>query len=339
MKRLLSVLFVFAFVLGVSINGNCAEGDLSVSGFLSADVGYSNISNEDGTNDESSDVFVYGFGLELTAGIVENVKGDVIFLYEEGAGDADIYGLIDAAYLTCQKGITYAKLGKIYLPFADAGTSFLVDPYTLSIGETRASTAVLGVEASIVTFEVGAFNGDSDKIGKDDKIDDIFAALTVTPVSGDDLTIAIKAEYLSDITETFGLFESFVDADGVATGYADRSGAYCASLNVKAKTGALLVEYVTAEDDMTDMAGAKPQALNVEVTTTVVDDFMFGIKYEDSDEFTTLVDGGDSDIQRLGAIASYSLNDQATVALEYLNDKDSTGNSTDTVTAHLGLDF
>ncbi len=338
MKKLLSVLFVCAIVLGVGVNANCAEGDLSVSGFLSADVGFYSTKSVDGESDSSSDVFVYDFGLELTAGLVESVKADVIFLYEEADGDADIYGAIDAAYLTYQKEMVYAKIGKIYLPFADAGTSFLVDPYTLSIGETRASAISVGVEDGPVAIEVGAFNGDSDEAGKDDKIDDFFAALTLTPVASDELTVAIKAEYLSDITESFGMFGSVVDAAGEATNYTEKTGAYCASLNVTAATGALLVEYVTADGEMTaDLAGAKPSALNVEVTTTVVADFLFGLKYETTDEFTSLVD--DTDLQRLGAIVSYSLSDDASVALEYLNDEDSLGNSADSVVAHLGLGF
>jgi hypothetical protein len=340
-KKVLLMLVVGVVVLSFSVIGYCHQpakketAELTFSGYLNVDLNYTQ-NDLNGVESESSDVYTSEMGIGVSAGLTEHVAGEALILYEETEDDALV--VIDEAYLsmTCPKSeMWYMYLGKKYIPFADGESSFITDPFTHDLGETRHSIISLGAKVNIVDIEFGIFNGDSNNLSDpDDTIDDYYVALSAVPVESDELTVSITLAYLSDISDT--------GADLLGgVGYTDKVGGQSLCVSAAAKTGSITIEYVAAEDEMVDLGNLQPEALNVELTTSVISGIDLGLKYESTDEFTLLTAGGDPEITRFGLIVGHSLNEKASVSLEYISSEDdaASSNSVDTITAQLALEF
>jgi hypothetical protein len=342
-RLLVMMLVVSVAVLGVSTIGYCHQpeikekGEIDLGGYLNVELNYSDTDSTDPTADgTSSDLYVDELGISVSAGLTKNITADALILYEENEDDS--LSVIDEAYLSavCPKNMFYAYAGKRYLPFADIESAFITDPYTHDLGETRETTVAVGVKVSMIDVEIGTFNGDSESqlAIEDNKLDDSYASLTVTPIEGDALTLTLAAAYISDITDT--------DADLLGgAGYTDRVGAYCYALTAEAETGSVILEYVVAEDDMVDLGNAKPEAINIEVVGTFIPKTTLALKYESTDEFTELVQAGAvEEITRLGILAGYELNEKATASLEFITaEGDTTDDSVDSLTLQLSYTF
>jgi hypothetical protein len=336
-ERLLLILVICVAVLSFAALGYCrqprTEGEavLKFSGYLNVEAGYSHL-NEDGTSNDTddSDIYVDEFGLKITAGLAEDVSADATILYEENEDDSEV--VVDEAYLSILKGNLYGNFGKLYIPFADADSDFIVDPYTRDLGETRESVILLGANINMLNIELGVFNGDYDEAGKDDKVTDFFGSVKATLVKNDKMEILIGAGYISDITDT--------DAELLlpAATYTDKVDGYSLCASVKAKTGSLSIEHVAATDDIVDLGpGVEPKALNIELIATHIENRMYGFKYEEAKDFTSIINN--QRLMRLGFVYGITLNEKADLKFEYLADEDDRNNTLDTVTARLGYKF
>ena len=335
--RILSIILVCVAILGFAASGYChqprTEGEavLSFSGYLNVEASYSHL-NEDGTSNDTdaSDIYVDEFGLSISAGLAEDVSADATILYEENEDDSEV--VVDEAYLSILKGNLYCNFGKIYIPFADADTGFIVDSYAHDLGETRESAILLGTNIKNLNIELGVFNGDYDEAGKDDKVTDFFGAIKLTLPKGETTEISIGASYISDITDTdAGLLLP-------AATYTDKVDGYSVCASITARTGSLSVEYVSAADDITDLGpDVQPEALNVELMATHIETRFYGFKYEETKDFTSIINN--QELIRWGFVYGLILNEKADLKFEYLRDEDDRDNILDTITAQLGYKF
>jgi len=356
MKRTnLLILVTTIAVLCFTTAGYCSQpeikekGDLTFGGNFTVEFGHAktdyNATPVDTDENDTSAEFV----LEISAGLTKELTGDAVIEYKEG--DDDSLLSLDEAYLSivCPKtGIFYSHFGKMYIPFADADSSFITGPWAEDLGETRETVITVGAKVSIIDFEFGVFNGDNDKAAdNNNNTDDYFAALVVTPVEGDALTLSLSVAYLSDLSDTdANLIDTDADPD-TFDGYTDRTGGFSYILSAVAETGYLIAEYVVAEDDFNNAdtvagitTGAQPEALSVELGATMIKDTTIALRYESTDEFTMLATGGDTDITRMGIMCGRDVSESVYFALEYMTaEDDKTDNKVDTVTAQVELAF
>ncbi len=72
----------------------------------------------------------------------------------------------------------------MYVSFGNFNSHFISDPITLAIGETRESAALVGYANDYVDTSAGAFNGDIDKIDRDNKVESFVVSIKGTVSSG-----------------------------------------------------------------------------------------------------------------------------------------------------------
>ncbi len=361
-NSLVVLVAALVLVLGFSTVSYCHDTALDGNAAISINMGFENYQPAVGESEKSSDIYVDSVELEFT-GERGAFAGVALLLYEEDDfGEGEL--TLDEAFIkhTCPETGNNITLGKLYIPFADGPTDFIVDPLVHDLGETRESVIEISAGFSMVNIAIGAFNGDSDEMNQEDKIDDFYAALEVAPHLGDSIELSLKVAYLSDITDSDADLlgsdesaeatpaESLVNApaegddttgdttaDHAVLGYSERVGGISATLAASSDHCSLTVEYVTAQDDMIDYSELKPTALNVELATEVVAPVLLALKYETSEDFVSI--GGDTNVDRMGLLVGYGLNDNTEVKLELLRTEDDSDNKIDSVTVHVAYTF
>ena len=186
---------------------------------LDAEAGYEKYNPDAAgeSTEESSDVVLSTFELGLDVDFIEHVGGHVLVLWEEDDSEAID---LDEGYISLtgtEEMPLYLHAGKQYIPFGNMDTYFISDPLPLELGETRESALLTGYHKGMCNVFCGGFNGDVDKIGKNDNINAFFAGADFA-LSEDDArewNITAGVTYLSNIAARAGLSEANdVNGDG-----------------------------------------------------------------------------------------------------------------------------
>lgn len=312
---------------------------LTMGGLIEVEAGIIN----DDYKEDGSDVVLATVEVGLDMKLNQFVDGHVLLLYEDD----------DTEEFTVDEGIVtitgpygeFLAAGKMYIPFGVFNSHFISDPQTLELGETNESVVMTGMGNDRFSISIGAFNGDMHEKGDDDKVDDYFAAVEVTPVEG----ISFGASWLSDIADTDAdIAVSFYNITTNDLGISDTVAGYSAYISLSFGPVTLDAEYLAAADEFEqtdldadgDNRGDKPVTFNVELAFDVGKSMEIALKYEGNREFFELPE------KQYGLALAYGVYDNTYIALEYLKgeyDKDyvpvAGDNEVSSVTAQLAIEF
>lgn len=335
-------------------------GAVMVSGTVEVEAGTYKRSYDDALkpDDKANDIVLATVEVGVDAQINPSVSGHVLFLWEEGESE-DINDFMDEGTITISnpdKCPYYLTAGKMYLPFGSFDSAFVSDPMTLELGEINDSAIQIGHRKGNTDISFGFFNGDLNKVDKDDKVNSFFANVGVEYTQGPYSTV-FGVSYISNIADTDGL-EGIVDDQDLATGdiidindFVDGMGLF---LKINTDAWFLSAEYVAAMDDFamgyfTDSTGnnstvktLQPAAYNVEFGWQTMGKALLALKYEQADDME-IDDDFDLPESRYGVCLSYTLYDDVDLKLEYLHEKfdnaDLNKGKSDMFTAQLAVGF
>ena len=321
---------------------------ISISGLLEAEAGYEKYNPDAAgeSTEESSDVVLSTFELGLDVDFIEHVGGHVLVLWEEDDSEAID---LDEGYISLtgtEEMPLYLHAGKQYIPFGNMDTYFISDPLPLELGETRESALLGGYHKGMCNVFCGGFNGDVDKIGKNDNINAFFAGADFA-LSEDDArewNITAGVTYLSNIADSEGLSEANdVNGDGDPDGVQDYVGGISAyiyldlihSIYCNAECVCALDKFNAGELNFGDGSEKlKPFAWNLEIAYVTPSDIGFGVKYERSDDCADFLPES-----RYGGIAFCSPFENTYLGLEYLYQEFDNDDKSEVVTAQLAFEF
>ncbi len=330
--------------------GNWADR-IELSGLIEIEVGYEDLDFDDSaqSDKESSDIVLATVELGVDVDIAKHVKGHVLFLWEED--DTEPVD-VDEGIITIDGedvAPVYLNAGKMYVPFGNFESHFISDPLTLELGETRESALNLGFANEMFDVCVGAFNGDIDETGEDNHVETYFVGATFTLPEGtaSDLGLTAGASYISNIADS----DSLQDEDGV--GQKDESGAKIQEIKDYVGGASLFVslslmdqffleaEYLGATESFEagelgfdEGESCRPSAWNIELAYAAAENLEFGVKYEGSDDCGDFLPES-----QYGAIVSYSLFENTSLALEYLYGEFENDDERNLITCQLGIEF
>lgn len=252
----------------------------------------------------ASDLTLATVQIGLDAKVSEEVGVNLTMLFEDG-GELEV----DEAFMRFAAGRWSLNAGRLYLPFGAFHSHFISDPLTLTLGETRQTTVLVGYEQGGVQLQTFAFNGNVDKTGSENHINDGGLRLTVTPRAG----LEFGASVLSDLAE--GNAELH---DG--NGYARRVPGWSTYLHLQQERLGLEAEYLAAAhsfaagdlDANADGHGDRPQTWNLEAAWALTPTVEVAARYGGSRELA------EAPRHAYGADLSWSPQEATTVSLEYL---------------------
>jgi hypothetical protein len=326
------------------------EDRISLSGVIELETSYEHVDLEAVKDSHTSDIVLATAQLNIDVDIAEYVKGRIVLLYEEDA-DADRVRLDEGTITLGDFKGFYFTGGKMYPPYGVYESSFVSNPLTKELGETRETALLAGYHNDWVEVSVAGFNGDVEKIDNENRIDDYVVSLSFTPREN----ITLGVSYISDIADTNA---DITGHQAAGTQMVDTIDGGAGFLKVSGGPVSLTTEYVASLEpfDVNDLdadgngSGDRPQAWNVELAYEVTDKLTLATKYEGSKEFCVYdrgaaVVGTGFPRAQYGAVASYQLFENTTLSLEYLQGnyhEDFTPNrekKRDLVTAQLAIEF
>jgi hypothetical protein len=275
----------------------------------------------------SSDIVLATVEVFLEAKIHDYVRGEILLLWEEDDTEEVV---VDEGKIIIgkDKGLSLT-LGKLYVPFGVYNSHFISNPFTLELGETRESAAILAYANQYFSLSLGAFNGDIDKTG-DDHVEDFVAALNIAPAQW----LSFGVSYITDIAES--------DADitgGIVT--TDNVEGISAFLSLTLGPVTLDTEYLAAlddfeladYDDLADGKKDKPETYNIELAVAIGEKIEIATRYEGSSDISMLPE------EQYGVAVSYALFDHVTIAFEVLHGEFQTNEDVDSATAQIAIEF
>ena len=332
MKRFSILTGVVFAVLTVIVGPAWSETKLSdkvtLSGAVEVEIG---VLNEEAA--DSSDIALATAEIVIGAAINENVSAEVVLLFEED----DTEFTVDTGTVTIEaaEGLSVTA-GVMTLPFGMFNSHFISDPQTLELGETAQSALMVSYGIDMVDISLGLFNGDVDKVGKDNKIDDLFAAVNINPAEG----ISLGASYISDIADTDADITGEADIDAGGTGFVtDIVAGYSAYFSGSFGPVSVEAEYLAAANDDLDLDGDgngdQPVTFNVELAYAVSDALEVAARYEGNEEYFDLPE------TQYGLALAYGLHENTTISLEYLTGEydNLASDEVSSVTAQLTVEF
>lgn len=210
----------------------------------------------------SSDVALATVELLAEVDINDWTHARIVYLFEEGGTEA---GELDQGLLTfgnAEASPVYLAAGRMYVPFGNFKTGLVSDPLTLELGETRESTLQVGFDADGLYGSVYVFNGDSQRIGDDDRVMHFGANLGYATEIFD-----IGVGYINSLADT----DANQDAIATVATMQRKVAGIAAHAIVNVAGFTVIGEYVGASGgfDRLDLsfngAGASPSAWNLEV--------------------------------------------------------------------------
>jgi hypothetical protein len=286
-------------------------------------------------NEESSDVSLATVEFGLDADIVKQVKGHVLFLYEDGE---DV--TVDEGFITLSGTETfpaYLVAGKQYIPFGYFDSHFITDPTTLVLGETNEGAVTAGYRIGEEMFDIslGIFNGGAKESGDDDVMDNFAAGLSLNPIDG----LSLGASYISNLAGSDAFNEEVVDPDNLVSLVAGWSVFASYEFLDRFK---LIGEYLGALDnfkageiyDAADTQERKPVAWNIEFGVDIMENLGMAARYGGSD------DGGNLLAEKeYGVVLNYGVFKNTNLAVEYLHGEFENKDEQDLITARLAIEF
>ncbi len=230
---------------------------VTLSGAVEAELGLN--------DDDSSDIVAATAELVISAAVTEWAHAELVLLYEEDDTPLDV----DAATLHLGRddapvGLT---VGRTALPFGRYETLMVGDPLTLELGETFESIVALDFNQGPVSGALYLFNGDTDKAGADDAVDNGGLSLAYAH-EAEWGALELGLDYLSDLGDGDLIGDAI--SSGAGNSQADVAGSALHAV-VSVGDATFIAEYLSAMDtfDVAEVAfngeGAQPSALNVEL--------------------------------------------------------------------------
>lgn len=294
-----------------------AEPTLAISGVIEVEAS---------SVEETSDITVATIEVGLASKINEKVAAEVVLLHEEDETDFSVDTAIVSLAISDSLRLT---AGQTYVPFGIFGTYMISEPLTLELAETNASALQADYTTGPLSASLYTFNG----FNAEEEIDNWGATLG----------------YVSDhILLTLGYLANLGDTDTIAADSIDtKVPAVSVSAGVNLGGFSLIVEYVRTLDEFqvgdgnTDpdegylfTAKAQPLASNVELAYTIyATTFAVGMQTTEEAKEVGLPE------KRTLATVSHDLMRNTVIALEWASDEDYAGESSDTVTGQLAVEF
>ncbi|MCY4611544.1 MAG: LbtU family siderophore porin [Gammaproteobacteria bacterium] len=318
-----------------------ADGSDSVeiTGLIEVEAGHA----EPYEGDSEMDVILATVELGVAAQITDWVRGEVLFLFEEG--DNDNVTDIDIGTLTIAPpdGSWFIAGGRMYLPFGVYETTMISDPLTLELGETRETALMFGVEGKNLYGAAFLYNGDNGK--DDDNRIDHFGAVIGYAMESNGVEFGWDLAYIDDTGDTDALQDAVagnLEAAGEARGetgpetYDDHVSGFAASGRLRQGDVAFMAEYLGAAERFQSIAlayggsvvegayanrGARPSSWMVEAAY----DFMIrsqpatiAVGYQGTDDAV----GVELPESRFMIGGSVELMDSVALGVEWAHDKD-----------------
>ncbi len=295
---------------------------------------------------DSSDLTLAKVEAFFDAKPFEYVSTHLQVIYEDD-GNENVN--LDEAFVTlgdAEKYPFYLQTGKWAVPFGGFDTAMSTDPLTKNLGETKEAAVLVGYTNGDFTAEGYGYNGDTQKTGEGDNIDQFgISAGYAAEMNG--TLISIGGGYLSNIADSDTLTSTL---GGTATALNKYIAGWEAHASVGNGPFTVYAGYMTAAKSFQsgevafNGRGAKPKAWNLEaayVTDVSGKETTLAATIQGTDEALAL----SLPDQRYGGAITVQVFDHAAVTAEYLRDKDygtgvgGTGNSGHTATLKLAADF
>lgn len=321
---------------------------ITINGLIEAEAGYERydpaMAGETGRR--SSHLVLSTFELGLDAALCDHVDGHVLVLWEEDETEpVDL----DEGYISLAGSDAvplYLHAGRQYLPFGNMETFFISDPLPLELGEIKESALLAGYHREAVNIFCGAFNGDVEKKGRDDRINSFLTgtdlALPIDDDRGIKMTLGIS--YLSNIADSDGLSgANDLDGDGNPDGIHDYVGGLSAYLYLEimhflycnAECVCAIDRFNPGELSLADTDRRfRPRAWNFEIALITPGDIGIGLKYEGTDDCDYFLPES-----RYGGIIFWSPFEKTNLGLEYLHQEFKNSDISDSITAQLAVEF
>lgn len=272
--------------------------------------------------EDTSDIAVATVELGLAALVNEKVSAEVVLLHEEDETDFSVDTATISLALSDKLGLT---AGQTYVPFGVFGTHMISDPLTLELGETNVTAVQADYKAGPLSTSLYAFNG----VNAEEEIDNW----------------GVNLAYADDhFLAALGYIANIGDSDTIAAETIDsKVPGMSISAGVSARGLSLFGEYITALDEFQPGDGnvdyqfttkVQPSAANLELAYAMgATTFAVGMQTTDEAEALGLPE------TRALAVISHQLMENTRVALEWAQDEDYAGESSDTVTVQLAVQF
>jgi hypothetical protein len=264
---------------------------LEIHGTVEVEASYahSNLKDPSSKDTEESDMGLATAELGIDVDVHKYARAHILFLWEEDETEpVDV----DEATITLGGSEDFPFFligGRCYVPFGMFTSHFITDPLTLELGETRESAVLVGFANDIFELKAGAFNGDIQKTGKDDKINSFVGCAIAT----------IPSEWLRGMELSFGLSytNNIADSDNLQGLVAatsgeidDLVGGFGAWVSVSYGMFTVEMEYIGALDEFKANefsfdggTRSKPKAWNVELAVSPMEKFELAARYGDTD--------------------------------------------------------
>lgn len=307
-----SLFLAMAAILGYQAHAS-AEPTLAIGGVVEIEAS---------SGEESSDIAVATVEVGLAAQINEKTSAEVVLLHEEDDTDFSVDTATISLALTDTLSVT---AGQTYVPFGVFDSNMISDPLTLELAETNASALQADIATGPVNISLYTFNG----VNAEEEVDNWGANIAY---AGDHIALALG--YIANIGDTDTIAADTIDTE--VPGISVSAGFTISNFTL---TG----EYISANDefqigdgnaDYQFTAKAQPSAANLELAYTMgATTLAVGVQSTDEAEVLGLPE------TRNLATVSHELMENTTVALEWASDEDYAGESSDTVTAQLAVEF
>ena len=255
--------------------------------------------------DDENDFYVDQLQLNIGLDIHDYVQGHVTLLYEAGpnvpfgdnhsslsqssigSNDASSGSLsVHEAYISIANpdGGLYLNVGRMYMPFGNYATNFILDTLPQQLGETRDTGVQVGYSAGALDVSYFAFNGPNEQAGSgNEDVIDTWGLAANYAVEQEDMTLNLGAGYINNIlqsvesrvNEALHTYDHEVDA---INAYATlQTGPFWASYEI--------VQAIRNDDNSSGSDQPSAQAAEVGLTVPLGErEYLLMAKYEDNDE-------------------------------------------------------
>jgi len=299
-------------------------------------------------NSDSSDITLATVEVFVDAQLHDYLSTHVQLIYED---ESDTFNF-DEAFATVgntEKFPLFLNFGKGPMAFGgQAGgfdTDMSTDPLTKNLGEVKEAAIELGAVYEGLTVRGYIYNGDAQKDGEGDLIDQ-FGVAAAYGGEAQDVAYNVGVSYISNIADSDGL----TALSGVGTSLADYVAGIEVHGDIAYKDFLVRGGYMAALDSFAsgevafNGQGAKPKAWHVEAAYTMQimgKDTTFAATVQGTDEALAL----SLPEMRYGAAVTVGIVDNFAITAEYLHDEDygtsegGTGESGNTATLKLAAEF
>ena len=317
---------------------------IQLSGLVEVEASYEkvNYKNPAIRDEDSSDIALAKVELGVDVDLSRNVKGHVLFLWEEDNTEQVEVDEAFIAFSGADKLPLYLNAGRMYVPFGRFESHFISDPLTLQLGETRESAVVGCFRNDWLELSLGAFNGDIDKTGTDNHIGSyVGSGIFILPkeiISGLDFSGGVS--FLSNIADSNGLQEVGTGVSGPTlqehiSGFsAFLSASFMDRFCLEAEYLGATERFKPGELSFDGGQALRPKAWNSEVAYKVTEGLEFAVRYEGSDDCGNFLPK-----EQYGGALIYRLLENTSLGFEFLHGKFENDDKRDLLTVQVGTEF